>query len=117
VNVGILLTISQPVQTLLVGSIAGVFHVLFGMLAVRTDTIVQWTTADDLDPIATVGLLGDDVVLTWEHLAVAGFVAAFSVLQFAVASVTDDAYREAFYDDITGDVRRVLAVRALVRAA
>ncbi len=116
VNVGMLLTISQAVQTMLVGTIAGVFYVGFGLLAVRADTILQWTTADQIDPLATVGFLGDEVVLTWEHLAVAGFVAAFSVLQFAVASVTDDTYRNEFHDDVASDVRQVLAVRAIVRA-
>ncbi len=117
VNIGLLLTISQAVQTMLVGAIAGAFYVGFGLLAVRADTILQWTTATELDPLVTFGFLGDDVVLTWEHLAVAGFVAAFSVLQFAVASVTDDTYRNEFYDDVAGDVRDVLAVRAIVRAA
>jgi hypothetical protein len=117
VNVGILLTISQAVQTLLVGLISGVFYVGFGLLAVRRDTVLQWTTATELDPLWEFGLLGDDVVLTWEHLAVSGFIAAFSVLQFAVASVTDATYRDEFYDDVAGDVRDVLAVRAVVRAA
>jgi len=117
VNVGILLTISQAVQTLLVGVISGVFYVGFGLLAVRRETILQWTTAAELDPLLDFRFLGDDVVLTWEHLAVSGFVAAFSVLQFAVASVTDDTYRDEFYDDVAGDVRNVLAVRAIVRAA
>ncbi|MEY2959131.1 MAG: hypothetical protein RLZZ01_1699 [Actinomycetota bacterium] len=116
VNIGLLLTISQAVQTLLVGATAGLFYVLFGALAVRRDTILQWTTADDIDPLVAVGVLGDEVVVTWEHLAVAGFVAAFSVLQFAVASVTDDAYRSEFHDDVALDVRKVLAVRALVHA-
>jgi hypothetical protein len=117
VNVGILLTISQVVQTLLVGLISGVFYVGFGLLAVRRDTVLQWTTASELDPLLEFRLLGDDVVLTWEHLAVSGFIAAFSVLQFAVASVTDATYRDEFYDDVAGDVRNVLAVRAIVRAA
>jgi hypothetical protein len=115
INVSVLLTISQAVQTLLVGVTAGVFYVGFGLLAVRRDTVMQWTTATELDPIATVGFLGDDIVLTFEHLAVAGFVAAFSVLQFAVASVTDQTYRDEFYDDVAADVREVLAVRAIVR--
>ena len=116
-NIGVLLTISQAVQMLLIGACAGLFYVLFGLLAVREDTILQWTTAERLDTVARFGFLGDDVVLTWEHLAVSGFIAAFSVLQFAVASVTDAAYREEFYDDVAGDVRSVLAVRAIVRAA
>ena len=116
VNVGILLTISQAVQTLLLGAIAGVFYVGFGLLAVRRDTILQWTTSTELDPLLEFGLLGEQLVLTWEHLAVSGFIAAFSVLQFAVASVTDATYRDEFYDDVAGDVRNVLAVRAIVRA-
>ena len=116
INVGVLLTISQAVQTLLVGITAGVFYVGFGMLAVRRDTVLQWTTQTALDPIATIRFLGNEVVLTWEHLAVSGFIAAFSVLQFAVASVTDSAYRDEFYDDVAADVREVLAVRAIVRA-
>ncbi len=93
------------------------FYVAFGLLAVRRDTVLQWTTATELDPLWEFALLGDDVVLTWEHLAVSGFIAAFSVLQFAVASVTDATYRDEFYDDVGGDVRDVLAVRAVVRAA
>lgn len=116
INIGLLFTISQAVQTLLVGVTAGVFYVLFGALAVRSETILQWTTSPELDPILSFGLLGDRIVVTWEHLAVAGFVSAFSVLQFAVSSVTDDRYREEFYDDVASDVRRVLAVRAVVRA-
>ena len=115
INVGVLLTISQAVQTLLVGLTSGLFYVVFGLLAVRRDTILQWTTADELDPILDFDVFGGEIVLTWEHLAVAGFVATFSVLQFAVASVTDSAYREEFYDDVASDVREVLAVRAIVR--
>jgi hypothetical protein len=114
-NVGILLTISQAVQTLLVGIIAGVFYVGFGMLAVRRETILQWTTATELDPIVEFDLFGGAVLLTWEHLAVAGFIAGFSVLQFAVSSVTDATYRKEFYDDVARDVQEVLAVRAIVR--
>ena len=115
INVAVLLTIPQAVQTLLVGATAGLFYVGFGLLAVRRDTITQWTTAAELEPIASVRFLGDEIVLTWDLLAVSGFVAAFSVLQFAVASVTDATYRDEFYDDVAADVRQVLAVRALVR--
>lgn len=117
VNVGLLLTVSQAVQALLVGTFAGLFYVAFGMLAVRRETILQWTTTGELDPLLSFHLLGAEVVLTWEHVAVAGFVAAFSVLQFSVSSVTDAAYRHEFNDRVAADTRAVLAVRAVVRAA
>lgn len=42
-----------------------------------------------------------------------GFLAAFSSLQFAVAVVTDGAYREEFFDDVTREVRWALAVRSV----
>jgi hypothetical protein len=115
VNVGLLLTASQMVQTLLVGTFAGLFYVAFGMLAVRRDTMVEWTTAEQIDPLLAFQLGGGEIILTWEHLTVAGFIAAFSVLQFAVSSVTDETYRREFYDDVARDVREVLAVRAIVR--
>ena len=117
INVGVLLTISQAVQTMLVGGAAGVFYIVFGVFAVREETILQWTTTEQFDPIAQFDFLGDQIALTWEHIAVAGFVATFSVLQFAVASVTDATYRDEFYDDVAADVRAVLAVRAIVRSA
>ncbi len=116
INLGILLTISQAVQVVLIGVTIGVFYVGFGLLAVRSETVLQWTTATEIDPIATLTLFGGQTVLTWEHLAVAGFISAFSMLQFAVASVTDSSYREEFYDEVAGDARAVLAVRALCLA-
>ena len=101
---------------MLVGVAAGLFYIAFGVFAVREETILQWTTSEELDPIIRLSLFGSEIVFTWEHLAVAGFVATFSVLQFAVASVTDATYRDEFYDDVAADVRKVLAVRAVVRA-
>lgn len=117
INVGLLLTISQVVQALLVGAATAGFYVVFGLLAVRRATVLQWTTQTELDPITSFGFLGDEMVLTWEHLAVAGFIGAFSLLQFAVSSVTDISYRESFFVDVAANVREVLAVRAVVRAA
>lgn len=53
------------------------------------------------------------MVVTWGHFAVAGFIAAFAALQVAVSMVTDATYRETFSDQVTGEIREVLAVRAL----
>lgn len=112
VNVTLLVVISQLVQVILVALVIGAFYVLFGLLAVRGATIGQWTTAE-VDPLATFDLFGSSIIVTWEHLGVAGFIAAFSALQFAVSMVTDSTYRDEFYEDITGEIREVLAVRAV----
>jgi len=53
--------------------------------------------------------------VTWDHFAVAGFIAAISALQFAVSSLTDDDYRATFNHDLEVEIREVLAVRALYR--
>ncbi len=111
-NVAMLVVMSQLVQVLLVAVVIGLFYVAFGLLAVRASTIEQWTTAE-LNPLTTFDFLGSTIVVTWEHLAVAGFIAAFSSLQFAVSMVTDSAYRDEFYEDVTGKIRQTLAVRAL----
>ncbi|WP_420637504.1 hypothetical protein [Candidatus Poriferisocius sp.] len=116
VNFGLLMFVAQAVRVLLVGLFIGLFYVAFGLLTVREATIVAWVVADSLDPIARFGLFGADLVFTWELLAVAGFIAVLSSLQFAVSTVTDTAYREHFYDDMTREAREVLASRALYLA-
>jgi hypothetical protein len=111
-NVGLLVVISQAVQVVLVALVIGLFYVGFGLLAVRRETVAQWTV-DGGEVIASFDVFGSEVVLTWEHLAVSGFIAAFSALQFAVSLITDATYREEFHDDVTGEIRQVLAVRSL----
>ena len=111
-NVALLVIIAQFVQVLLVALVIGIFYVGFGLLAVRRSTIAQWTTTPS-DPLSTFDLFGSEIILTWEHLAVAGFVAAFSALQFAVSMVTVAAFRDEFYEDVTSEVRDILAVRVL----
>ena len=113
INLGLLLLVGQLVQVLLIGAIIGLFYVGFGLLAVRETTIEQWTT-NSISPIGDpIPILGEDVLLTWELLAVAGFIAAFSMLQFAVSSTTDSAMRQEFTQQAVDEVRQVLAVRAL----
>ncbi len=111
-NVTLLVIMSQAVQVVLVGLVIGMFYVGFGLLAVRAATIDQWTVAG-VDALASFDLAGSTIVITWEHLAVAGFIAAFSALQFAVSMATDAAYRDEFYEDVTREIRETLAVRAL----
>ena len=114
-NIGLLLFISQFVRFLLTGIIMGTFFTVFGLLAVRRNTIESWirAPADSLDPLASWDLFSHEIVLTWELLAVAGFIAVFSALQFVVSSLTDTNYKERFFDDIKDEINEVLAVRKL----
>lgn len=113
VNFGLLMFVAQAVRVVLVGVVIGAFYVAFGLLAVREATIVSWVASDALDPLARFGLFGNELVLTRELLAVSGFIATLSALQFAVSTITDKIYREHFYDDMANEAREVLATRVL----
>ena len=110
-NIGLLMFVGQMVRVGLAALVTGGFFVLFGLLSVRRTTIEQWLDADQVGELAAFSLLGAEVVLTEPLLLVAGFIAAFSGLQFAVASITDAVYRERFFADIADQLREVLAVR------
>ncbi len=116
-NIGVLLFMRQAVQVFLVAMVIGAFYILFGLFTVRKETILQWTELTEATfadrSIYEMVLFGTEVALTWELLAVSGFIAAFSALQFSVSLITDDTYREEFFNDAANDVRNVLAVRAL----
>ncbi len=112
INVVLLLFISQFVRFLLAAVLMAVFFVVLGLLAVRRPTIETWTNAD-ADALAIWHLFGNEVIMTWELLAVVGFISVLSGLQFVVFSLTDTAYKERFFDDITEELNHVLAVRRL----
>ena len=48
-----------------------------------------------------------------KSIAIIDRLNAFSALQFAPAAVTDAAYREEFFDEVTSEVRHALAVRSI----
>ena len=115
-NLTLRLVVGLAAQALLVTLLIFGFYVLFGLLTVREETMAQWTTLDATDvadvTLASFSLFGNNVVLTSLHLVAAGFVAAFSGLQFAVSLVTDDDYKEDFVQESNAEVREALAVRA-----
>ena len=118
-NVGLVVLFNLGLQIVLVSVAIGLFYVVFGLFAVREDTIVVWTSLDALpadDVFARWRVFGTDLVLSIHLLRVVGFLVAFSALQFAVAAVTDSTYRHEFFEEVTGEVRQALAVRSLYLA-
>lgn len=113
-NVGLVVLFGQGVQVVLVSVMIGAFLVLFGLLAVRTSTVGVWIAPADPHVLATVGHLGGRAIeLTEELLRVAGFLTAFSGLYFTVVVLTDTTYRKEFLEEVVGEVRQALAVRAV----
>ncbi len=114
-NVSVLLFVSYAVQVVLIGAIVAALLVVFGVLAIRERTILQWTVQDGgtVHPLWRFRLGSGTHVLTWQHLAVSGFIGVFSMLQFAVQLLRDEEYRAEFSTDVSGEIREVLAVQAL----
>jgi hypothetical protein len=112
INVRLVMVFSQGVQIALVALVIGLFYVAFGLVAVREPTMESWV-GGGLDVIARQEVFGVEVVLTWDLIRVAGLVAAFSALQFTFSALTDQTYREEFFDGMLTEMREALAVRAI----
>ena len=116
-NVNLLLFVAQGIQVLLVSLVIMTFYVVFGLLTVREETLLQWTTVGELtyerDWAVDIAIFGTDLIFTRQLLLVALFIGMFSGLNFAVQVITDDTYREEFIADMTAEVRDALAVRAV----
>ena len=115
-NVGLVVLFNLGLQIVLVSVVIGIFYLAFGIMAVREETIIDWTTLEQLgsdDVLGRWDFFGTDLVLSVPLMRVVGFLVAFSALQFAVAAVTDATYRQEFFDEVTTEVRHALAVRAI----
>jgi hypothetical protein len=110
-NVGLILFISQALQVLLVSLLVGGFFVVFGAIAVTEPVREMWLQGPG-DILFTVDLPGQTVEVTEELLRVAGGLAAFSGLYFAIAMLTDATYREEFLDELTAEMRASFRARA-----
>jgi hypothetical protein len=108
VNVGLVLFVSQALQVLLVALGVGAFFVVLGALAVGPHVHQEWlgTTGH---VIVNVPVLGR---ITEELLRVAGGLAAFSGLSYAVQMQTDETYRRLFLDEVEGEMRASFRARA-----
>jgi hypothetical protein len=110
-NVGLLVLFGQALQILTVTLMVGVFLFALGVVMVSPSTIATWTQADP-HVLADLTLAGRASPITEELLKVTTFLTCFTGLYFTVVMLTDQAYREEFLDDVEGEVREALAVRA-----
>lgn len=110
-NVGLVLLFSQGVLVLAVSIFIGLFFVVFGMLIMNEDTLLQWTQQTALNEWYTVSFGNDRIVLSEELVRAAGFLATFSGLYFTVNAATETTYRHEFFDDLVQEVRQSFAVR------
>jgi hypothetical protein len=116
VNVGLVVLFSQFLQVALVSVMVFAFLLLFGVLVV-TGPVVENFVGQAPHVLAHLDLWGRHMVVTEELLRVTGFLTVFSGFYFAVSVLTDDTYRKEFLEEIVGEMRRSLAVRAVYLGA
>lgn len=110
-NVGLVLLISHGLQIVVVTAAIGAFFVAFGTIAIDADVLRAWT-GDGGEALFTLTVLDVPLRPTVELLRVAGAIAALSGLYYAIAVLTDSAYRDEFLEEITAQMRTTFAARA-----
>ena len=97
--------VSQGRQVLVVAFLVGAFFVAFGTLAITPDVVETWIQRK---PHAIAG----HPSLSVELVKVSSALAAFSGLYYAIAVLSDSAYRAEFLDDLQTSLRETFADRA-----
>jgi hypothetical protein len=113
VNVGLVLFVSQSLQVLTVSLAVGVFFVALGTVTVDLHVIQEWLGRHhDPNVLVHLNILGQHDVITEDLLRVAGAIAAFTGLYFAISMLTDDVYRREFLGELTDEMRETFRARA-----
>jgi len=113
-NVGLVVLVALSLRVLFVSMLVGLFFFVFGAIAMDSSTIASWTQSEPRD-LLDLGWLGK--TLTVELLQVAIFLASFSGFYFTISVLTNREYRDEFFEEVVGDARRALAVRAVYLGA
>jgi len=112
INMATVMVFSQGLQIVLVAAAIGLFYVAFGLVAVREATMTAWV-GDGLDRIGAFTLFGNEVLLTWDLIRVCILIAALSAVQLTFSALTDQTYREEFFEGMLNEMREALATRAV----
>ncbi len=110
-NVGLVMFVSQGLQVLAVCLAIGGFFVALGLLAIDPEITAEWAGREP-NGLIEFDLFGHDAILSEELLRVAGAIAAFTGLYFAIAMLTDDVYRREFLTELTAEMQESFCERA-----
>ena len=110
-NVGLVMFVSQALQVLSVSIAIGAFFAALGVLVIDYEQTQAWIGRDP-DVLVEFTLFDHTAILTAELLRVAGAIAAFTGLYFAISMLTDDVYRREFLEELTSEMRDSFTRRA-----
>ena len=111
VNVGLVMFVSQALQVLSVSVAIGAFFVAVGILVIDVGVTRAWAGAEP-DVLLDFTLFDHTAYVTAELLRVAGAIAAFTGLYFAISMLTDDVYRREFLEELSSEMRESFGERA-----
>ncbi len=104
---------SRLVLASLIGSFVVLFFLILGWLTVDAASVKSWSGGAAHKIISFDGA-GHTYLLSWEHVRVAGFLAAFSGFYYAVSSATDANMRQGLRDTATDSLRSACALRLML---
>lgn len=110
-NVGLVMFVSQALQVLSVSLAIGAFFAALGVLVIDAAQTRAWIGGEP-EVLLEFTLFDHTAVVSAELLRVAGAIAAFTGLYFAISMLTDDVYRREFLDELTSEMRASFRERA-----
>jgi len=111
-NVRMVVVVSEGTLVAIVSAAMFLVLVVLGLLVLPPRLQTTWIGTPP-DVLFTFELFDQRLGMTSELLKVAGFVAAFTALQFAVSLLSDRTYESEFLQDLRTDLRQAFAVRAV----
>lgn len=111
-NLKLVAILSRMVVAVVVAFAVGVVFTVLGILAIDAEVVNAWTLHPPTE-IWTQKLGSEQLILSWEHLRVTGFLATFTGFYFSVVSVTDTSLSEGIADTAEEAVRAACAVRLI----
>ena len=111
-NVRMVVVVSELTLVAVVSGAMFLFLLVLGLIVLQLSLQGTWI-GESPDVLFSFHLFGERLGMTVELIKVAGFVAAFSALQFTVSLLSDRAYQDEFLGDLRDSLRQSLAVRVV----
>lgn len=115
-NLRLLIVVSLTTQVVLVSCGVIAFYIMLGAVFINAGVLEAWTASTDYTQVGSLSIGDFDMLVTIEHLRVAGLIGALSGLNVAVSALTDQTYKETYVADLAGEVRENLAVHRVYAA-
>lgn len=114
-NVEFVVLVNQLLQSTFVSLLVFLFLVLFGLIVVPSAVQAAWV-GGPVTVLAQVDLLGETRALSSELVTVSALLSGIVGLYFTGLALTDATYRAEHFTAVVGELRMLLAARALYRA-